>query len=225
MRAAGASLIFDCDGVIFDSNELKNVAFAEVVGRHYDSSVVSQFVEHHRKNGGVSRYVKFRHLFEGILHQPVDEAVVEQLLAEFSRCCQELYAQSAFTRGARECLEALSLRFPLYVASGSDEVELRAVFEQRGLSSLFRGIFGSPARKGDIVGRILAESGHVALMVGDAVADYRAAAQHGIRPVLMPTYSDAKADLLALAAETGTLVIESLTELPALIEQLETDIA
>lgn len=225
MRPSGASLIFDCDGVIFDSNELKNVAFAEVVGRRYDSTVVAQFVEHHRKNGGVSRYVKFRHLFEGILHQPVDDHVVEQLLAEFSLRCQELYAQSAFTQGALECLEVLAPRFPLYVASGSDEVELQAVFQHRGLSPLFRGVFGSPRRKGDIVGQILAESGHVALMVGDAVADFRAATQHGIRAVLMPTYSDAKADLLALAAETGTLVIQTLTELPALIEKLEAEIA
>ena len=50
---------FDCDGVILDSNKLKSSAFAESLVDE-PSSLIANFIEYHKKNGGISRYEKFR---------------------------------------------------------------------------------------------------------------------------------------------------------------------
>ena len=55
------AIIFDFDGVIADSVNIKTVAFAEIYepfGNHISELVVS----HHLINGGMSRYEKFKYL-------------------------------------------------------------------------------------------------------------------------------------------------------------------
>ena len=54
-------VILDCDGVILDSNNLKTEAFKRVLGsKEYDSGLIRKFIMYHKKNGGVSRYEKFK---------------------------------------------------------------------------------------------------------------------------------------------------------------------
>ena len=47
--------LFDCDGVILQSNELKSAAFAGALAGEPED-LVAQFVAYHKENGGVSRY-------------------------------------------------------------------------------------------------------------------------------------------------------------------------
>ena len=49
--------IFDCDGVIINSNEIKNEAFREVL-KDENGNLVIDFINYHQQNGGVSRYEK-----------------------------------------------------------------------------------------------------------------------------------------------------------------------
>ena len=51
-------VVFDCDGIILDSNDVKSKAFAKsLIGSGNQS--ISEFIDYHKKNGGVSRFVKF----------------------------------------------------------------------------------------------------------------------------------------------------------------------
>ena len=52
--------IFDCDGVILDSNNLKSRAYAEALTAE-PLELVLEFVEYHKENGGISRYEKFKY--------------------------------------------------------------------------------------------------------------------------------------------------------------------
>ena len=56
-------LIFDCDGVILDSNRLKSKAFAYALPGE-PIQLVQAFVDYHQKRGGISRYEKFSHYFK-----------------------------------------------------------------------------------------------------------------------------------------------------------------
>jgi phosphoglycolate phosphatase-like HAD superfamily hydrolase len=212
-------VILDCDGVIFDSNRLKSEAFRRVLTHRFDDVVVGEFLAHHHRNGGVSRFVKFRHLYTGILGTPEDEAQIRVMLEEFSRCCLALYAECALTAGANEALRELASRHTLFVASGSDESELRQVMKQRGLDVLFADVFGSPKPKPACVERALAAepAGSPAVMVGDAVMDQRAAAANGIPCILMPTYSDDPAAVRALAEREACPLIVRLTDLQGVL--------
>ena len=51
------AIIFDCDGVIFDSNKLKITAFREVLSA-YPKHLVNDFIKYHKEHGGISSYVK-----------------------------------------------------------------------------------------------------------------------------------------------------------------------
>ena len=60
------TLIFDCDGVILDSNRLKTQAFFEA-SKRYGKRAATKLVEYHLENGGVSRFKKFEYFFSDIL--------------------------------------------------------------------------------------------------------------------------------------------------------------
>ena len=52
-------IIFDFDGVIAQSVEVKTEAFADMY-KEYGKAVVNKVVQHHEDNGGMSRFEKFR---------------------------------------------------------------------------------------------------------------------------------------------------------------------
>src|SRR6478735_8425497 len=212
-------VILDCDGVIFDSNRLKSDAFRLVLAARFDDSVVDAFIDHHQRNGGVSRFVKFRRLYTDILQRPEDEVEIPRMLGEFSARCLDLYAGCSLTDGAQEALLELARRHVLFVASGSDEAELRQVMKGRGLEQVFAGIFGSPRPKVECVACALAAApGNApAVMVGVAAMDVRAAKENGIPCIVMPTYSDDAEGLLALAEREGCRTIRRLTELEGVL--------
>ena len=66
------SLIFDCDGVILNSNKIKTNAFRKVL-KQYHQKAVDEFIKYHLSNGGISRYEKFKFFINTIL--PKFEAI------------------------------------------------------------------------------------------------------------------------------------------------------
>ena len=53
-------LIYDFDGVICDSVEIKTAAFKELY-KNYDYKIQSQVMDYHIRNSGISRFEKFRY--------------------------------------------------------------------------------------------------------------------------------------------------------------------
>ncbi|MDX1757946.1 MAG: HAD family hydrolase, partial [Marinobacter sp.] len=63
-----ASWVFDCDGVILNSNRVKTEAFYQAA-LPYGESAARALVEYHVNNGGISRYAKFERFLTTILGQ------------------------------------------------------------------------------------------------------------------------------------------------------------
>ena len=59
------NLIFDCDGIILNSNKIKTQAFYDVVSI-YGNKAANELKNYHIKNGGISRYKKFHYFSENI---------------------------------------------------------------------------------------------------------------------------------------------------------------
>ena len=78
------NIIFDWDGVILDSNSVKDRSF-EYVLRDYDASKVAELVAYHQANGGISRFAKFRIFFEGMIGQSITQEHVNDLSLQFSK--------------------------------------------------------------------------------------------------------------------------------------------
>jgi len=169
------TLVFDCDGVILNSNHVKTGAFYKAA-LPYGEEAANSFVEYHRKNGGISRYKKFNYFLETMVPH-IEGPTLNELL--------EVYAaevlQGLVTCDIAEGLESLRIENPdslWLVVSGGDQSELRQVFHDRGLDYLFSGgIFGSPDGKEEILAREI-DSGKIAwpaLFLGDSKYDYEAA--------------------------------------------------
>jgi HAD superfamily hydrolase (TIGR01549 family) len=172
------AIIFDFDGVVVESGKIKTQAFAELY-RAYGDGIVAKVVQFHTQNGGMSRYRKFRHFQEHFLNKPpLTEGEEKQLDIRFSELVVEAVIAAEPVPGAIELIRQQSGRIPLFVASGTPEVELKVIVERRGLAPYFTDVRGAPALKKTIIAEILAAhrlKPESVLMIGDAMADLEGA--------------------------------------------------
>lgn len=169
-----ASIVFmDCDGVIFDTNALKCDAF-RVALEGYPRPEIEALVAYHRQTGGVSRYLKFEKFFRE-MHPVADPArAMQEALARFAQHCELGYSRM---RPRPEALAFAELfgADKVYVVSGSDEAELRRVFERQELDHRFAGVFGSPTAKKVHLRHLLDTHNRTArdaLFIGDGWGDW-----------------------------------------------------
>jgi phosphoglycolate phosphatase-like HAD superfamily hydrolase len=144
------TFVFDCDGVVLDSNDLKTRVFREVAGEFGDEAA-ERLVEHHRLHGGVSRFEKLHWLVDEVLGRPDDRALADRLLEDFGRRVRLALESCPTCPGAVEALSRCAGIGDCFLVSGGLEEELRDVFRARGLDRPLRAIHGSPASKSEIL--------------------------------------------------------------------------
>lgn len=202
------AVAFDFDGVVLESADLKTRAFARLYEQHPEH--VDAIVALHLRHAGVSRYEKFRWIGRDILGTPVSDDDLVSLNERFSALVMDEILRCPFVPGAREMLLGRGAQIPLYVASGTPEDELRDIVARRELSAAFRGVYGSPAVKAEILERIMGEL-HIGpeevLFVGDAMTDLEGAHAAGtpflgrIRPGDAYPFGDWQVDVVPDMAE------------------------
>ena len=172
------SIIFDFDGVIVESGDIKTNAFANLY-QSYGDPIVKEVVRYHKLNGGLSRYKKFRHFQQCLLKKPPLTQNEEDKLDEtFSRLVVEAVINSDSVPGADEFIQIEASRTPLFIASGTPEMELNTIVTRRGLGPYFTGVRGSPKLKEALIAEILSAhdlTPERVLMIGDALIDYQSA--------------------------------------------------
>jgi HAD superfamily hydrolase (TIGR01549 family) len=173
-------IILDFDGVIVESTDIKTEAFRKLFSNFPDH--VDEIVEYHKKNAGVSRYEKFTHIYKNILKKPLNQKTSEELGRRFSKLVVDEIKKCPLVPGALDFLEKYSKKVRLFIASSTPEEELRHLVKVRGLQKFFHGIYGAPAKKSEIILRIIkeerAKKGEV-LFVGDSAADLAEAKKAG----------------------------------------------
>ena len=170
--------VFDFDGVVLESADIKTNAFRRLFGGNPAA------VAYHLEHQGVSRYEKFRHVTTEILGRPYTDADERRLGTRFSELVLDEVLACPFVPGARALLERRASQLPLFVASGTPEGELRTIASARGVAGCFAGIYGTPPTKAQIIRRVLRQTalapGDV-VMIGDATTDLEGAQTAGVR--------------------------------------------
>lgn len=178
-------LLWDFDGVIIDSNSVREFGFRQVL-KEFDPEQVEQLIDFHNANGGWSRYVKFRYFFEEILKRPISESKVQEFASRFSSIMVErLPNPELLIEGTVRFIREMYLQGKqMHIVSGSDGNELRSLCKQLELSKYFLSINGSPTSKQALVKAII-DNGDISAsqycLIGDAVNDYDAANQNEVQ--------------------------------------------
>lgn len=180
------TIILDCDGVILDSNHLKIDAFRDALSS-FDEKIVDDFIEFFKNNFGTSRYSLTKVFIDKFLNQGFNESLYQNILKKYSQNCVVLYEKSLLTKDFLKFIENYKNK-SFFVASGSDQEELRRVFKNRKLDKYFINIFGSPTKKCDIVKSICEKNKNV-VMIGDAKSDMLASLENEIDFIFMSNYS------------------------------------
>ena len=176
------AIVFDFDGTLVDSNEIKSKAFGKLY-ESYGEGIVRNVVEYHKEHEGISRFIKFKYWQEVLLGKSYSDELGEKLSRRYSGLVMEAVVQAPFLDGTYEFLENHYHILPLFVASGTPEPELREIVKRRNMDRFFQGIYGSPSTKKQILEHILMQnnwSPERLLLVGDALADFEGAKQSNV---------------------------------------------
>lgn len=187
------TLVFDCDGVVLNSNKVKTQAFYNAA-LPYGERLAQALVEYHVANGGISRYKKFELFLSEMVPRGVDGPNLDDLLTSYAVEVQNGLLACEVAQGLRDLREK-TRHTNWLIVSGGDQVELREVFSLRCLSCLFDGgIFGSPESKDQILAREI-ESENIkmpSLFIGDSKYDFSASNRVGMDFLFVHGWSEFK---------------------------------
>ena len=177
-----STFVFDFDGVLADSVDIKTWAFGEIYKCHGDG-VVDQVVNHHIENGGMSRFEKFKYYHKNFLNQELTEKNMQVLCDSFSSLVMKAVIDSPEIRGANKFLNNYCINNKLsFVNSATPQNEIEQIVVQRNMDKFFTFVFGSPSSKSDNLKNIFSRyntTPEQTVFFGDAVADFKAATEVG----------------------------------------------
>jgi phosphoglycolate phosphatase-like HAD superfamily hydrolase len=212
------AIFFDFDGVLIESAEIKTRAFRRLFAEYGDA--VEEIVSYHVANMGISRFVKFRHIFDEILHLPLSVEQEDELGERFSGMVLQEVLEAPLVPGVLDFLETYKGRYLFFIVSGTPEQELRDIADRRRLSPFFLEIHGSPESKEAIIEGIISRyalDSDEALMIGDGETDLLAAEKNRITFVARITSENE--DQLSKCR----LKVRDLSELEGMVNRLSTD--
>lgn len=176
------AIIFDFDGVLVESVDIKTKAFAKLF-ENEGVEIVSKVVEYHLTNGGISRFEKFDYIYKELLDKPINDDIKTELGNKFASLVTQNVLDAPWICGAQEFLEKYSENIDLYIVSGTPDDELKYIVENKGATKYFKSVYGSPATKGDLIKYILSthcyKNEHV-VFIGDAITDLNGALEANV---------------------------------------------
>ena len=169
-------LIYDFDGVICDSVNIKTEAFVEMY-QPYGTEIQEKVEAYHLMHGGISRFEKFRYFESHLLGNKVNEAKINDLASRFSALVKEKVIAAKYIPGAFEFISKNKYKRQ-FICTGTPENEILEIIEAKEIDSYFEKVYGSPSSKSSIIKAILKycnKSSDDCIFFGDAMTDYNAA--------------------------------------------------
>lgn len=162
-------IIFDFDGVIIDSNEIKNECFKKLFIKYDISDKVNI------KEGGKSRYDKIKYFHKKLLNINLTNAEVYKLADKYSEMTRKLIQNSDLIPGIRKFLEDVYLKNDLYIVSNASLTDLILISKEKNIYKFFTGIYGQSGYmsidKYKIIKAISYKHKNV-VFIGDQLTDY-----------------------------------------------------
>ncbi len=174
-------IVFDFDGVLLESVDIKDYAF-KTLFKDYPEHL-EKIMEYHLSNNATVRFDKFRYITESILGKNYSKEIEKSLSEKFSCLVYSRLVDCPFVPGAKEILDFFQDKIPIYLASRSPAAELEKILETRKLKKYFKKIYAVPWIKTDAIRDIINVEDIIPediVFVGDAHEDFRAARSTGV---------------------------------------------
>lgn len=188
-------IIFDSDGVVFDSNSIKLCSFKLLASNVVSPCAVSAIEEIVLNSKGLTRYdiISLIHDMSKLHHgkQIYDYA---WLLRKYSELVYSSLVSASVDLGIYRMREK-AFHSLWFILTAGDEEETKRLYNDRGISTLFSGgIYGSPKSKSDNLEAIIRSAGFDSscdyLMLGDSYSDAELAYDNGIDFALLTHWSN-----------------------------------
>lgn len=176
------AILFDFDGVIAESMDIKTDAFARLFDE-FGPEIVKKVVAHHQAHGGVSRFEKIRLYHEHYLGKAITDEELSAWCGRFSDLVLDAVVSSPYVLGALELLESCHEKYSCFIITGTPQEEMEEILSRKGLRRFLVGVYGSPTTKTEIVRELMSAHKFAPkeiIYIGDAMTDYEAAKGAGI---------------------------------------------
>ena len=169
-------LIFDFDGVLVDSVNIKTNAFCELFSE-YNNSIVNQIKSYHLANGGISRFEKIRYFYKNFIKEELDQDLFKLKCSQFKRLVIKKVIASNEICGAHKLISTKTKGYK-FIVTGTPQEEIEEILIKKNWLGYFDEVLGSPIKKNIHVRYLLEKykiNSQKCLFFGDASTDYEAA--------------------------------------------------
>lgn len=178
-------IVFDFDGTIIDSNQIKYDAFFQIFPSNEKTKmVIKKILDTYREK---SRYFIIRQILVELYKRKFLkisklENGVSSYAGRYNAIVEKRSIVCNEIKGARKSLEELSKSYNLYINSTTPLNSLKRILTQRLMSNYFKGVYGGPKSKLQNLLNILKKEKIPAkkiLIVGDGKSDLELARKVG----------------------------------------------
>lgn len=199
--------IFDCDGVLFDTNKVKILHFQKTLEYFFDDQKkIYECTKYFKNNFGLTRVEHFKRVGDKFNLNSDMETKLERL---YSSKTSKIYSDESKIKENFNFVQTLDPR-NAFIASASTENHLK---EQIPPISIFKknNIFGSPSSKVDNLQKIVSNNANAEfLFYGDSLNDAVAAKKININFIGLFGYSNNREDLIDYCNLNNFITMESL---------------
>ena len=175
-------IIFDFDGVIVDSNEVRMNGFIRLYQNRYPWAI-DEFRRYLRLNSGLSRYKKIEYFYKNILRIEPELTILTKDAEDYSSIVTSDVIKAPFIDGSIDFIKKNINRFEYAMISSSNQLELIKICMSRDIDKYFTEILGSPIEKNKNIERFIRNKNAIKseiVYVGDTKYDEIAALNSGI---------------------------------------------
>ena len=191
------TLLFDFDGTLADTNHIKTEIFFYIANCLFGKASAQEFVDYHKKNGGVTRQKKISWLLRSnIDNQEMSDSKLQAIYANLLRQFADLFAEKSIDCALVERLDELresTSNISWGVLTGGNADEVKNILKQFDSLSFFDlGVWGNPNTKDENLEILKSQGllGERVLYIGDSKLDYEFSRRNGLDFALVTAMSE-----------------------------------
>lgn len=176
------ALVFDFDGTLVHSSDIKKRAFLAAIAQWADGSR-SDAERAYLLHGTLNRVPQLSNAFNDIHMRKPNDLELEGMLTTYGAFVREHRHEVYPFDGVGDLLSSLGPSCHLFIASNAPQGELDAACDALDLRKHFEGIYGYPTSKDDAIKTVLSDLGIAnsrLLYIGDRQEDSAVAARTGV---------------------------------------------